>query len=267
MDVATVAFVGQMALAAGTFALGRWLGGRAGLVAAALLVASLIAMLVWPLMRLVTPRAIDLTGVATVACTEFTLLAIPAGLFFGVASRRVKRGPDRRAIAVLTLVAGVYFVKAGWWMVGPGVRTPGPTAIDSEGICRQTTDATCVAASMVTALRMRGIEAEEEEMARLAYTERSGGTTDSRALWALQRKLAGTGLRARYERMDLAALRAATKPVLVQLHWGFFASHMVPVLEVTDEGVVIGDPMGGVYTMTLAAFEREWKGMGIVIER
>ena len=92
-------------------------------------------------------------------------------------------------------IAAVYFLKAGWWMIGPalslggwggGVTDLGPTRMQ-DGICRQTTGYTCVAASMVTALRARGIDATETEMARLAHTQVNGGATDSRALWALQR--------------------------------------------------------------------------------
>lgn len=266
MTLVAVVFLVQVMIAGAAFALGRWVGGlESRWVGGVVMSAALALMLVCGVLRVFPATVIDLAGAAAAACTEFTIPALPGALFFGVASRRVERKADRRAIGLLLVIAGAYFVKAGWWMVGPGVRGLGPTKIDADGVCRQSTNATCVPASMVTALRARGIDAGEEEMARLAYTD-SGGTTDSRALWALERKLAGTGLTARYVEFDAAGLAAAPKPVLVQLNWGFFVSHMVPVLEVTDGRVVLGDPAEGVREMTLGEFEREWKGMGIVME-
>jgi predicted double-glycine peptidase len=104
-------------------------------------------------------------------------------------------------------------------------------------------------------------------MARLAYTQVDGGATDSRTLWALQRKLAGTGLRSRYQRLDATSLVALPKPCLVQLDWGYFISHMVPVMEATADRVVIGDPLSGRREMTMAEFVAKWKGNAICLEQ
>ncbi|MBC7770890.1 MAG: hypothetical protein H7210_00210 [Pyrinomonadaceae bacterium] len=229
-------------------------------------VVALGVLLCWPLLRVVPVQAIELMGARFVACIELTGLAVPAVLLFGVASRHLPRQSDRRAVLMLTAVAAIYFVKAGWWMVSPGVVGLGPTNIDGHGLCRQSTEYTCVAASMVTVLRARGIPAEETEMARLAYTQVGGGATDSRALWALESKLRGTELKPKYKRLDQAGLIAAAKPCMVQLDWGYFVSHMVPVMEASADRVVIGDPINGRREMTLQKFMAEWKGKAITVE-
>lgn len=261
------AFVVQLILGAGAFVVAprveRW--GRAG--ARAVCAGALVALLLWPLMRVFPAEPIALLGAPAVACVELTGLAIPAVLFFSLAARRVPKASDRRAILLLTAVAAVYFVRAGWWMISPGVSDLDPLRIDSRGICRQTTGYTCVAASMVTMLRANGVEATEEEMARLAHVEVGGGATDSRAIWALERRLAGTGLRPRYCKTDYAGLIAAPKPCLVQIGWGYFMSHMVPVMSADSERVVLGDPECGKREMTAEAFGGTWKGTVIAVER
>lgn len=232
-------------------------------------VVSLGAMLLWPLMRVFPVHAIRWFGAGFVACVELTALAIPAVLLFGIAARHVPRKSDQRAILWLTAAAGLYFLKAGWWMLWSGLPASlatAPTKFDPHGVCLQRTDYTCVAASIVTMLRARGIEADEVEMAALAHVQVGGGATDSRALWALEHKLRGTTLRASYQRLDYAGLVVASKPCLVQLDWGYFMSHMVPVMEANERIVVVGDPLTGRREMTIAAFQEKWKGLAITLD-
>lgn len=262
-------FLAQAALASVAVALSPRIASRPKPVWAAACALAFVAMLLWPAMRFFPAAFVSILGAPMVACTELTGLAIPAALLFGVAAHHVPRPSDRRAIRLLLVIAGAYFISAGWWMVGPvlgvgGVPDLGPMRMRGR-VCMQSTDYTCVAASMVTALRARGIDATETEMARLSRTQVGRGATDSRALWALQTKLRGTGLTARYASLDRAGLIAAPKPCLVQLDWGFFLSHMVPVMAADDEGVTLGDPLEGERRMAWAVFGREWKGQAIVI--
>ncbi|MGE3109391.1 MAG: cysteine peptidase family C39 domain-containing protein [Phycisphaerales bacterium] len=219
-------------------------------------------------MRFFPVLFINALGAPLVACIELTGLAIPAVMLFGVASRHLPKTSDQRAVRWLTAVAALYFVKAGWWMVLPGGGVPdlGQTKMTRDGICRQTTGYTCVAASMVTMLRAHGIDASETEMARLAYTQVGGGATDSRTIWALERKLAGTPFRPVYHRLDARGIVHARKPCMVQLDWGFFVSHMVPVLDASDDTVVIGDPLNGRREITMKDFMKEWKRQAITLE-
>lgn len=168
---------------------------------------------------------------------------------------------------MLTAVAALYFFEAGWWMLAPLSGGLGTTNVDAHGVCRQSTGYTCAAASMVTMLRARDLPADEVELARLSYTQVGGGATDSRVLWALERKLAATALRPRCQRLDLAGLIAASKPCLVQLDWGYFTSHMVPVLEASSTRVLLGDPLSGRREMSAADFMRKWKRAAITVEQ
>lgn len=229
---------------------------------------SFVFLLGWPLLRVFPVQTIALLGPEFVAHTEFTGLAIPAALFFGIVARRVPKPGDERAIYAVMALAMVSFFMSGWYMVGPCVPDLGPgkrSPIDPT-LCMQTTDYTCVPASMVTLLARRGVYATETEMARLAMTEVGSGTTDSRAILALQRKLAGTSMRVTYRQMTAQELISVPKPCLVQLDWGYFVSHMVPVLEATSERVTIGDPLAGTRRMFTADFVKQWKGQAIVVE-
>lgn len=257
-----LAFLIQALLAAAAIAAAGPIARRARVIATAVCLGALVVLLIWPLVRFFPTAPIRLLGAPLVACLELTGLFIPAALLLAVAARLVPKPSDRRAIYCLIPMAAIYFVKAGWWMVAPELQDLGPTKIEG-GICRQSTGYTCVAASMVTMLRARGIDATETEMARLARVEVNGGATDSRALWALERKLAGTPLAPAYHSFDLAGLIAAPKPLLVQVDWGFFVSHMVPVMAASEQAITIGDPISGSQTLPVAEFLAKWKGNAI----
>lgn len=269
-------FAAQFLLAVVAFAVAPRIARAPRVVWGSVCAVALGVLLIWPLMRVFPVVPIELLGARVVACIELTLLAVPAVLFFAIAARHVPRKSDGRAMMMLTAVAAVYFVKAGWWMIVPvGVGSAGSeigktrTNLQADGseICRQSTDYTCVAASMVTMLRARGIGSEEAEMARLSFTQVGGGATDSRAMWALEEKLKGTSLVVRYRNLDVRGLIDAPKPCMVQLDWGYFISHMVPVMSADAENVVIGDPLNGYTKMAAAAFSAKWKGMAIVLEK
>jgi hypothetical protein len=254
-------FAIQAALALAAFLIAPWVARRSSRVWRSVCFISLGVLLLWPLFRFFPVPAIRLLGAPVVASIELTGLFIPATLLLAVAARHVPKPRDRRAILLLIPFAAIYFVRAGKWMLVPplpAVPELGPSRI-VDGVCMQKTGYTCVAASMVTMLRAHGMSVSETEMARLAHVEIDGGATDSRALWALERLLDGTMLKPRYESMDYAGLIAAPKPCLVQVDFGFFVSHMVPVLAADAESVVLGDPLTGRRTIAASEFEREWK--------
>lgn len=260
-----VAYMVQFALAAAAIGGSAWIARRPRGVWLSVCLLGLAGMLLWPLMRAFPTVAIELLGAKWTACVEITGLFIPAALVLSVAARRVPRQSDRRAVLALIVVAGAFFAWSGRWMLWHRLPDLGPTQMHGD-ICKQSTEYTCVAASMVTLLKARGMDASEQQMAELAYVQVGGGATDSRALWALQRKLAGTGALVRYASMNLAELITAQKPALVQLDWGFFTSHMVPVMHADDKSVTIGDPLTGLKVMTASEFSRLWKRQAIVVE-
>ena len=260
-----IAYLCQLVLAVTAFMAAARIARMPRPVHLTVCVLALGAMFLWPLMRFFPVAPIGLLGARVVASVELTGLAIPATLLFAVSAQHLARASDRRAVLALAAVAAGYFLRAGWWMVWPAIGPVGPTLVDNYGVCRQTTDYTCVAASMVTMLRTRGIAAEEAEMAALARTQINGGATDSRALWALEQKLAGTRFRPAYQRMTAAELQSMPRPFMVQLDWGFFTSHMVPVIGVTASTVTLGDPLSGPREVKMDRFLSMWKGNAITI--
>lgn len=242
---------------------GRALGRRERIATAALILAAAL-MVAWPILRLMPDRVMNVAPVEAIVFLELTGAAIPAALFFACACQRLHRVPDRRAVRMMLVATAVFFIKGGLWMLRPPPPDV-PSSHYADGVCRQSTPYTCVAASLVTLLRADGIETSEGEMARLSYTEVGIGTTDTRAVLALRRKLAGRGFDVHYERMSFDRLRAVELPVLVPLKWGYFVSHMVPVLAIDADGVLLGDPLTGARRIACAEFEREWLGRGIYI--
>lgn len=219
-------------------------------------------MLLWPLMRVFPISTLDLLGARIVIFIEVTGLFIPAVLFFSIAARHLRHASERRTLRLLLVVCVAYFVHSGLWMVRPPV--PDLDRLHyADGICRQSTGYTCVAASLVTMLGAYGIEATETEMARLSYTEVDRGATDSRAVYALEQRLDPHAFDVCYEAMDYDRLLHVGLPCVVPIEWGYFCSHMVPVVAADSDGVTIGDPLTGPRAMKRAAFERVWLGRGI----
>lgn len=201
------------------------------------------------------------------SCIELTALVIPATLFFSTAAMLVPKPSDRAlAPTPLNVVAAIYFVKAGWWMISPGVLGVAATRIDDHGICRQSTGYTCVWRPRWS--RCYGPEESRPKKPRwrlCAAHSRAGAKRHCGALARhMQARRPAVQAHVRPSRSRIAA--RVPKPCMVQLDWGFFVSHMVPVMSATPDGVVIGDPLSGVREVPMADFLKDWKGMAITLE-
>jgi predicted double-glycine peptidase len=223
-----------------------------------------VLMLAWPFMRLFPAHVIRWLGANLVIFIEVTGIVIPAVLLFTIAARNTRTEGQRRAVRLLIPVCALYFIRYGVWMVRPPIADLGPTQLQGE-VCRQSTTYTCVAASLVTLLKAYGYEAGETQMARLSYTEVDWGTSDSRAVLALQKRLAGEAVDVCYEVMDYERLKSVPKPCIVPIRWNYFVSHMVPVLSADENGVRIGDPLAGVLHESAKDFYRMWHKRGIYL--
>jgi hypothetical protein len=230
--------------------------------AAAALATGLI--LTWPLARLFPAQAVRCLGARPVSFIEVTGIVIPAALLFTIAARNVAVARQPRIIAALMAACCLYFVRNGAWMFRPPLADLGPTRMQGS-ICLQSTPYTCVAASLVTMLKAFGYPAGETEMARLTYTERYYGTTDTRALAALRARLTGEPVEVCFETMDFDRLKLVPKPCVVSLKRGYFVSHMVPVLSISDSHVRLGDPLTGITEVSTGEFLRSWPGRGIYL--
>jgi predicted double-glycine peptidase len=258
-------FAGQAAAGGLAWLTGRRIGRARPAVWKATAAGATLIALGWPLLRVFPTAALRLLGAPVMVFTELTGVVIPAVLAFTIAAAHVPHPRDRRALRMLLVVCVLYFVRSGLWMVRPATGDWRSSRY-ADGVCRQATEYTCVAASLATVLGAHDIAATEAEMARLSYTEVNRGTTDTRAVLALERKLAGRPVRVQYRRLNYDELRQVPLPCLVPLKWGYFISHMVPLLTISSERVAIGDPLGGPRVLSRVEFEREWLGRAIYVD-
>jgi hypothetical protein len=139
-----------------------------------------------------------------------------AGLLAGFAWRRIYGRIYRKTICTSALA-----VAASYAAVLPILGEP-PACFnewDRDGICLQTTQFTCTAASAATLLRLHGIEATEAEMADLCLTRQ--GTTWMGLYRGLKQKTRGT-------RWDVEAIECeateirdkAIKPMILSVGMG-----------------------------------------------
>jgi hypothetical protein len=257
-------FAAQCALGAVTVLLGRCVATARPLVWKSTAAVATVLALLWPLMRWFPADALGLLGARVLMHIEVTGMIPAVLLVFTIGAAHVKRVSGRRLSALLVLVCALYFVRTGLWMVRPPVPELGKTKLQ-QGVCLQSTPYTCVAASLVTLLSAHGVPTTETEMARLSQTEVYGGATDTRAVRALERRLAGHPFEIHYEVMSYDRLRQVEPPCLVSTRFGFFVSHMMPVLSATERAVVLGDPLCGRRVLTVAEFRAIWHKRGIYL--
>ena len=141
------------------------------------------------------------------------------------------------------------------------------TKFDKNGICRQTTDYTCGPAAAVTALGKLGLRADEGELAVLSYSSPVIGTLPACLSSALQDRYSAEGLNCRYRRFDSVAQLKNAGITLALVREALFMDHCLAVLEVSDDAVIVADPVTGARLMPYEQFEKIWRFCGIVLER
>jgi len=141
------------------------------------------------------------------------------------------------------------------------------TKVDSNGVCRQSTRYTCGPAAAVTALRRLDLPAEEGEIALECRTSMAIGTPPEVLALELQRMYAKAGITAELrEFKSLDELRSAGLTLAV-VELNFYLDHYVTVLEVSDHGVLVGDPLSGLEDLSHEEFLRRWRSVGVVLHR
>ena len=152
-----------------------------------------------------------------------------------------------------------------------------------DGVCRQTSAASCSAAAAATLLRAHGIDATEAEMARLCLT-RPGGTSTHGLYRGLKLKTAGTGWNVQPFRGDLASLYNEPRPVILSVrldpapgvdpryerNWGWTpgVAHTVVLVGFRPDGKTeVGDPSVGREHWRVRDLEVLWKGEGVRLVR
>jgi len=142
-----------------------------------------------------------------------------------------------------------------------------PTQIDENGVCSQHTGYTCGPASAVTALHALGVESDESAIAIATKTCPTVGTPPRTLCTVLNRMYGQKGIVCEYRYFgDVVELRNAV-PALAEMKFAFLCDHYVTVLEVTDDSVIVGDPLLGRHSISHRAFADQWRGTAIVLRR
>ncbi len=180
------------------------------------------------------------------------------------------------------------FLLAGtWWSVLINFL-PSPVASEdrwtAEGVCLQTSEASCSAAAAATLLRHHGIVTAEAEMMRLCLT-RSSGTPSLGMYRGLKLKTQGTEWRVQIVRgtarqlLDqlnspvLLRMRLPREPSWVGRLLGWTGllpdpGHAVVLFEATDDGRLwVADPSTGKHRWRAEDFLPRWRGEGVRLVR
>lgn len=128
-----------------------------------------------------------------------------------------------------------------------------------EGVCLQSTPATCGPCSLATIFKSLGLEATEREIARAAFSGRTG--TEN---WYLIRYARRQGLEARIGyKTDLKAVKP---PAILGVKLEGGAGHFITYLGDQDRRRIIGDPLSGRFLLTDEVFHRLYDFSGMAME-
>jgi predicted double-glycine peptidase len=139
------------------------------------------------------------------------------------------------------------------------------TKIDADNVCSQSTDYTCGPAAAVTALRQLGFSAQEGEIAVLSHTTPISGTMPWCLYKAIQNRYAANGLQCELRHFDSISDLRQSQVTLAVIKDAFMLDHCVAVLNVSDDSVIIGDPVLGRIKMSYKDFADVWRFYGIAL--
>ncbi len=109
----------------------------------------------------------------------------------------------------------------------------------------QSTPYKCGPAATVTALLRLGLPADEGELAALAFTSPAIGTAADILALTLRKRYGKDGLVVSLGSFRSAGELQRTGPTLAVVKLSFLIDHYVAVLEVTENEVIVGDPLAG----------------------
>lgn len=207
-------------------------------------------------------------------------VALFAPLAYALAKTRAQR--IRYFILLLALGYVSLMPYSYFWL--PPAEVQAETKIDENGICRQTCFDTCGAASVVTYLRMRGVNATERDAAEYALTKKNRGTLLLGQYRAL--KKLGSG-KVTIAKISAETLIADNTPALITVglshaprndfedklyrkaNWTPGVMHDVVFMGVDPNDprkVIIGEPDFGVERWWVDEFTLLYQGYAILIE-
>ena len=141
------------------------------------------------------------------------------------------------------------------------------TTFSQDGICIQTTGSTCGPAAAVTVLSQLGIEAQESDLAIMSKCTLIKGTTCEQLVRAIKKLYSKKGIDCSIRKFDSIDQLKETCPMIAAINLSSVVGHYTVVLEVTDDKVIVGDPIAGKKEWTYEYFKNKWSSVGIVLKR
>jgi hypothetical protein len=279
----------NVAVSAALFVLARRASGRLSApargVATAFLVILLAAYLVAGQDSLWLIRVLPTTSVLTLGNVLPPLAALVAGVISVSGGGTNQKQKARRLPLLPVALAGLGLLH----MMRPLLGQPPPTTGDrwERGVCMQSSDSSCSAASAATLLAAHGVAALERNMARLCLT-RTDGTSMLGVYRGLRRYTDRTPFSVRpltgATVADLRAVTAASGPVLISVglprfprpgtdpryarDWGWTPGlrHAVVLFGFLPGGKIdMGDPSAGREAWDEASLDVLWNGEGLYL--
>jgi len=191
----------------------------------------------------------------------------PMALFLLGVPRTAKLGNTmRRLVRASSILLWVAFMP---YLVG--VLLANPSALngmqDSRGLCNQTSNYSCGAASAASLLSHVGVRATESEMATLCHTNPMMGTDPVSVRYGLKKKLAGRNYDVTARRATWEDLTRRSEPAMALIKWGFLLDHWVVVLDADQDIVTVADPTQGTIKCSRDQFLDAWRGIIVTIDR
>lgn len=267
-----VVFLLVLGASVGALGLGAWLGRRGAEEAdapparatAAVAVGLLGVLLRW-LLHTVPPLEDalfpwdDWALVAPWWAVPFAMLALGAG------SPRMSTPLARRGVLVFALGLLLALGQRLWATATFDPATITGVVRASDGVCLQTTDYTCGAASAAMLATHLGRPADERTMCELCWTNSLTGTDALGVRRGLRRHL-GPGWRVDVVRAGWDDLVRGA-PALVVVQFGAIVDHWVLVLEATPADALVLDPLSGRGRRSKAELMKVWRSTLVTATR
>lgn len=185
-------------------------------------------------------------------------------ILVGVLSARYLNTSPRRIIfLVFTIVLSFFTLADGIYLAVAAGKVRSLDGEVVQGVTRQSTEFSCVAASLATVLRRWGFDYTEGEVAYRARTTFLG-TSVPKIPGTVRELGAAKKLQAKLIKTTWEELRLFDVPCLLSTGYGGMA-HCSALIGLDKEWVVAGEPMAGIFVRREERYTREWNWRGYAV--